>query len=296
MDAEKIDLMMRMLPDGVSRRDFLRTAAAGAAGAAGTLALPKRGRAQTPKKGGTLVYGMEGPSDILDPQATGCWLTYRVTFQMFEGLLAEDLTKSNVAIPPVVPKLAESYTTAKDGLSRTFKLRKGVKFHDGTPFNAAAAVFSWERMYKKDAPHFYPRANSYTSYVVEYITGAEAVDEYTLKLTFSKPYSEWERMTLQSWGEPMMVSPTQVKKTGNEKFADAPVGTGPFKFVENVPGDRIVLERFKDYWGTQANVDKLVFRRLDDPAARVAALRTGEVDFILAPPPDEVEALRKEKF
>jgi peptide/nickel transport system substrate-binding protein len=296
MDAEKIDLMMRMLPDGVSRRDFLRTAAAGAAGAAGSLALPKRGRAQTPKKGGTLVYGMEGPSDILDPQATGCWLTYRVTFQMFEGLLAEDLTRADVAIPRVVPRLAESYTTAKDGLSRTFKLRKGVKFHDGTPFNAAAAVFSWERMFKKDAPHFYARANSYTSYVVEYITGAEAVDEYTLKLTFSKPYSEWERMTLQSWGEPMMVSPTQVKKTGNEKFADAPVGTGPFKFVENVPGDRIVLERFKDYWGTPANVDKLVFRRLDDPAARVAALRTGEVDFILAPPPDEVEALRKDKY
>ena len=120
-------------------------------------------------------------------------------------------------------------------------------------------------MFKKDAPHFYPRANSYTNYVVEYITGAEAVDEYTLKMTFSKPYAEWERMTLQSWGEPMMISPAQVKKTGNEKFADAPVGTGPFKFVENVPGDRIVLERFKDYWGPQANVDKLVFRRLDDP-------------------------------
>jgi peptide/nickel transport system substrate-binding protein len=115
-------------------------------------------------------------------------------------------------------------------------------------------------------------------------------------MTFSKPYAEWERMTLQSWGEPMMISPAQVKKTGNEKFADAPVGTGPFKFVENVPGDRIVLERFKEYWGPQANVDKLVFRRLDDPAARVAALRTGEVDFILAPPPDEVEALRKDKY
>lgn len=103
MDPEKIDLMLRMLPDGVSRRDFLRTAAAGAAGAAGALAVPKGARAQTPKKGGTLVYGMEGPSDILDPQATGCWLTYRVTFQMFEGLLAEDLTKSNVAIPPSSP-------------------------------------------------------------------------------------------------------------------------------------------------------------------------------------------------
>src|SRR5439155_13139169 len=133
MDAEKINLMLRMLPDGVSRRDFLRTAAAGAAGAAGALAAPERGRAQTPKKGGALVYGMEGPSDILDPQATGCWLTYRVTFQMFEGLLAEDLTRADVAIPPLVPKLAESYTVAKDGLPRTFKLRKGVKFHDGTP-------------------------------------------------------------------------------------------------------------------------------------------------------------------
>src|SRR5207244_3320822 len=175
---------------------------------------------------------------------------------------------ADVAVPPLIPRLAESWQVGKDGLTRTFKLRKGIKFHDGTPFNAQAAVFSWERMFKKDAPHFYPRANSYTSYVVEYITGAEAVDEYTLKLTFSKPYAEWERMTLQSWGEPMMVSPTQVKKLGNEKFANGPVGTGPFKFVENVPGDRIVLERFKGYWGPQANVDKLVFRRLDDPAAR----------------------------
>src|SRR5258707_9540955 len=128
MDAEKISLMMRMIPDGVSRRDFLRTAAAGAAGAAGALAVPKRARAQTPKKGGTLVYGMEGPSDILDPQATGCWLTYRVTFQMFEGLLAEDLTKADGPIPPVVPKLAEADPTAQDGLSRTFKLRTESQF------------------------------------------------------------------------------------------------------------------------------------------------------------------------
>jgi peptide/nickel transport system substrate-binding protein len=297
MDAGKIGLMLRMLRGGgVSRRDFLRTTAAGAAG---SLALRGAASAQpkaAPKKGGTLVYGMEGPSDILDPQATGCWLTYRVTYQMFEGLLAEDLTRADVAVPPIVPRLAESWAVSRDGLSRTFKLRRGVTFHDGTPFDAHAAVFSWERMYKKDAPHFYPRANSYTSYVVEFITGAQALDDFTLKLTFSKPYSEWERMTLQSWGEPLMISPTAVKKWGNEKFADHPVGTGPFAFVENVPGDRIVLERFKGYWGPPANVDKLVFRRLDDPASRVAALRTGEVDFILAPPPDEVEALRRDKF
>jgi peptide/nickel transport system substrate-binding protein len=295
MDADKIGRMLGMLDRGVSRRQFLRTTTVGAA--AGSVGLARRAGAQgRPKKGGTLVYGMEGPSDILDPQATGCWLTYRVTLQMFEGLLAEDLTRADVAVPPVVPKLAESWQVSKDGLTRTFKLRKGVKFHDGTPFDAHAAVFSWERMFKKDAPQYYARANSYTSYVVEYITGAEALDDYTLKLTFSKPYSEWERMSMQSWGEPLMISPTQVKKVGNEKFADSPMGTGPFKLVENIPNDRIVLERFKDYWGPAPNVDKLVFRRLDDPAARVAALRTGEVDFILAPPPDEVEALRKDKF
>ena len=290
MDARKIR------GGGLSRRDFLRTTAAGTAG---SLALPGPASAQpkaAPTRGGTLVYGMEGPSDILDPQATGCWLTYRVTYQMFEGLLAEDLTRADLTVPPIVPRLAESWAVSRDGLSRTFKLRRGVKFHDGTPFDAHAAVFSWERMYKKDAPHFYPRANSYTSYVVEYIADAEAVDDYTLKLTFSKPYAEWERMTLQSWGEPLMVSPTAVRKLKNEKFAEHPVGTGPFKFVENVPGDRIVLERFQGYWGPPANVDKLVFRRLDDPAARVAALRTGEVDFILAPPPDEVEALQRDKF
>src|SRR2546428_11804297 len=104
MDAEKIGRMLRMLGPGVSRRDFIRTTAVGAAG---TLAAPRAARAQgTPKKGGTLVYGMEGPSDILDPPATRCWLTYRVTFQMFEGLLAQGLTKADRALAPLVPPLA----------------------------------------------------------------------------------------------------------------------------------------------------------------------------------------------
>src|SRR5499425_1176780 len=149
MDAEKIKLMMRMLPDGVSRRDFLRTAAAGAAGAAGALATPRRAGAQTPKKGGTLIYGMEGPSDILDPQATGCWLTYRVTYQIFEGLFTEDLTKIDQVAPPLVGRLAESWQLSDDKITRTFKLRQGVKFQDGTDFNAKAALWNLQRMWDK---------------------------------------------------------------------------------------------------------------------------------------------------
>src|SRR2546430_1643356 len=148
MDAEKIGRMLRMLGPGVSRRDLIRTTAVGAAC---THAAPRAARGQgTPKKGGTLAHGTGGAVDILDPQATGCWLTYRVTFQMFEGLLAEDLTKADVAVPPLIPRLAESWQVGKDGLTRTFKLRKGVKFHDGTPFNAQAAVFSWERMFRSE--------------------------------------------------------------------------------------------------------------------------------------------------
>jgi peptide/nickel transport system substrate-binding protein len=284
----------------LSRRDFLRTTTGTTAGVLAATSLGTYQRtaaaANQPKRGGTLIYGMEGPSDILDPHATGCWLTYRVTLQLFEGLLAADLTQDKVAVPAIGPGLAESWEVSPDGLVRTFKLRKGVKFHDGTPFNAAAAAFNWERMFDKTAPHFYPRANSYTAYVTEYITGVQVLDDYTLRLTFSTPYAEWERMTLQSWGEPLMISPTALKKYGNERLADHPVGTGPFKFVELIPGERIVLERFPGYWGSPPNVDKLVFRRMDDPAARVAALRTGEVDFILAPPPDEVDALKAEGF
>src|SRR5947207_6372501 len=121
MDAKKI-----------RRRDFIRTTAVGAAG---TLAAPRAARAQgTPKKGGTLIYGMEGPSDILDPQAAGCWLTYRVTYQIFEGLITEDLSKIDRPAPPLIGRLAENWQLSDDKLSRTFTLRRGVKFHDGTDF------------------------------------------------------------------------------------------------------------------------------------------------------------------
>ena len=84
------------------------------------------------KAAGTLIWGMPAETDILDPQATGGWSTYQVTFQIFEGLVKEDLTKANVPTPPLVPGLATSWDISPDGLVYTFKLRPGVKFHDGT--------------------------------------------------------------------------------------------------------------------------------------------------------------------
>ncbi|HLJ61051.1 MAG TPA: ABC transporter substrate-binding protein [bacterium] len=314
------DLLAKLKAVQVSRRAFLKAAATTAAGAAIASRAPTA-QAQsaapaalspssllpsgrygsetsggTPKKGGTLIYGMEGPSDILDPQATGCWLTYRVTYQMFEGLITEDLTTIDRVAPPLVGRLAESWQLSDDKLTRTFKLRKGVKFSDGTDFDAKAALWNWQRMWDKKASQYYGRANSYCSYVVDAIKDVSVVDDYTLKMTFATPFAEWERMTVQSFGEPLMISPAQAQKLGNQNFAAHPAGTGPYKVAENVPNDHITLERFDGYWGPKPNADRLVFRQLDDPSTRVATLRKGEVDFILAPPPDSVAALRNEGY
>ncbi len=265
------DLSAKLKSVHINRRAFLKAAAATAAGAAVAVrarpagaqsssgapwnpasVLPagrygSRTAGGTPRKGGTLVYGMEGPSDILDPQATGCWLTYRVTYQMFEGVITEDLTRIDRPEPPLVGRLAGSWQLSEDKLTRTFKLRRGVRFHDGTDFDAKAALWNWQRMWDKKAPQYYARANSYCSYVVDVIKDVQVVDDYTLRMTFTTPFAEWERMTVQSFGEPLMISPAQARKLGNQNFNQQPAGTGPFKAVENVPNDHITLQRFDGY-------------------------------------------------
>src|SRR5262249_56313228 len=121
----------------LTRRELLRTSAlSGSSGAAmsllASLGLTKPARAQAPKKGGTLVIAKESELDILDPHSAGGWVTWRVSKQMHEGLIDEDLTQANVPYPKLIPKLATSWDISKDSLTYTFKLRKGVKFHDGT--------------------------------------------------------------------------------------------------------------------------------------------------------------------
>src|SRR5262245_51735601 len=144
----------------ITRRDFLqRSAQIGASAAAASvltglgLARPAHAQGQ-PKRGGTLVIGKESELDILDPHSAGGWVTWRVSKQMHEGLIDEDLTQANVPYPKLIPKLATSWDISKDALTYTFKLRKGVKFHDGTPFDAAAVKYNIDRCAAKDAPQF----------------------------------------------------------------------------------------------------------------------------------------------
>ncbi len=185
---------------------------------------------------GTLIWGMPAETDILDPHATGGWSTYQVTYQIFEGLVKEDLTKADVPTPPLVPGLATSWEISPDGTVYTFKLRPGVKFHDGTPFDAAAVKFNFERFWDESSPNFYKKAKAFVIAYTKWIKSVEVVDPMTVRVTLKAPNYQWLRQGLQSYGQPLMISPAAVKKYGNDGIALHPIGTGPFRFVAARPG------------------------------------------------------------
>ena len=244
---------------------------------------------------GTLIWGMPAETDTLDPHATGGWSTYQITYQIFEGLVKEDLTDPKAVTPALIPGLAKSWTISDDGLVYTFSLREGVKFHDGTPFDAEAVKFNFERFWDESSPNFYPKAKAFVIAYTKWIKTVEVVDPMTVKITLTAPNYQWLRQGLQSYGQPLMISPASVKEFGNEGIAAHPVGTGPFKFVERDQGVKTVIENNPEYWGTKALLDKVIFRPLQDPATRVNALESGEIH-MMTPPWDEIDRLVDEGF
>jgi peptide/nickel transport system substrate-binding protein len=240
---------------------------------------------------GTLIWGMPAETDALDPHATGGWSTYQITYQIFEGLVKEDLTKADVATPPLIPGLAKSWTISDDGLVYTFNLRENVTFHDGTPFDAAAVKFNFDRFWNESSPDFYKKAKAFVIAYTKSIKSVDVVAPMIVKITLNAPNYQWLRQGLQSYGQPLMISPAAVKKYGNEGVALHPIGTGPFKFVERDQGVKTVLERNPDYWGSKAKLDRVIFRPLQDPATRVNALENGEIQMMTTPPWDEIDRL-----
>ena len=252
--------------------------------------------AEDAKAQGTLIYGMPADHDILDPHATGGWVTYHVTYNIFESFVKEDLTEADVVTPKLVPGLATSWEISEDGTEYTFHLREGVTFHDGEPFNADAVMFNFSRFWDTESPNYFEKSAAFVSAYTQWIKAVDKIDDMTVKITLTQPNYEWLRTGLQSYGQPLMISPKSVEQHGNDGIALNPVGTGPFKFVEREQGVKTVLERNDDYWGRKAKLDSIIFRPLEDPATRVNALRTGEVNFIGVPPWDDVEDLKDEGF
>jgi peptide/nickel transport system substrate-binding protein len=235
------------------------------------------GAAHAQKK--TLVVALNQDPDILDPTLSRTYVGRIIYAQMCEKLYDID---ANLKI---FPQLAAELPTFTDGgKTVTIKLRPGVKFNDGTPMNAEAVRFSLDR-------HLHMKGSNRRS-EIDLIAAIEVVDPLTVRLRLKAPFSPLVAALADRAGMP--VSPTQAKKLG-EKFGTAPVCVGPWKFVERVPQDRIVLEKSPYYFDPgQARFDRLVFRIIADDNVRLANLRSGDIDFMQRVAPPDAVSLKKE--
>lgn len=204
------------------------------------------------KYGGTLVVAQNAEITQLDPGRQKGWETFRITRHIFDSLVSEDLSKSgnDEPSPAVTPALAESWTITPDGKVYTFKLRQGVKFHDGTDFDADAVAFNIRRA-TDPSFEFYDEVtaiNVRNTYL--YLDKVETPDKFTVVLTFKQPFSPLLHLLAQgSGGTGLIASPESIRKYGNNGVVEHPTGTGPYKFVERVRGQSVEIERFDDYWG-----------------------------------------------
>ena len=258
-----------------------------------TLALP----VGSALAGGTLRIAMTA-SDV--PTTTGApdngyegvrFLGYPV----FEGLVLWDL-KSTDKLADFRPGLAERWEQdPNDKAKWVFHLRKGVKFHDGSDFNADAAIWNLDRYFKKDAKQFDPPGGAVAQARNPFVAGYRKIDDDTIEFTNPRPLSYFPNML------PYMLysSPAQFEKAGSwAEFAKSPSGTGPFKITEFKPRVSVTLSRNDGYWekGKVPKLDKIVLFPMPEATTRLAALRSGQVDWIEVPPPDAVPSLKGAGF
>src|SRR6201990_3063344 len=212
----------------------------------------------------TLRIGIAEDPDVLDP-SLGRTYVGRIVFSAFCDKLFDIDEKLNI-----VPQLALSHETSADGKEVTIKLRPGVKFQDGEPFDAAAAKFSLDRHLTMPGSFRKPELAA--------LDHVDVVDPLTIKLVLKEPYSPLIAQLTDRAG--MMVSPKAAREEG-DKFGLHPVCAGPYKFVERVQQDRIVFEKFQDYWNKDnVHIDKIFYLPLIDPTVRLANLKSGNVDMI----------------
>jgi peptide/nickel transport system substrate-binding protein len=231
-----------------------------------------------------LVFGSSGDAARLDPADVTDGESIQRMDNIFEGLVEYEAGSTEIK-----PCLAESWDISEDGKEIVFHLRKGVKFHDGTDFNADAVVFSFERQYNPEHPHHQYGEWSYWGYMFSDIDRMEKIDDYTVKLVLSEPNASI--MTSLAMFTVCIVSPANAEKYKEDAFR-YPCGTGPFKFVEWVKDDHITLVANEDYWRERPKIDKLIFKVIPDPSARLLALEVVEIHGMEYPNPADFERIK----
>ena len=262
-------------------------------------AAPEKVAAPEPPKSSTLVFGRGGDSVGLDPAYETDGNSFMVCDNLFEALVA--YADESTAL---VPGLAKSWDISADGKTYTFHLQEGVTFHDGTPFNANAVVFSIGRMMKDRNVKFFgqgwdiPAQERPPEYWVsmemdDTIGSIEAVDDSTVVFKLKRVEAPFLANMGMDFAD--IISPTAFLKNPKE-FLRNPVGTGPFKFAEWVKDDRIVLEKNTDYWDKTGGpyLDKLVFRSIPENSVRFLELKTGNIHICQFPNPADIDMARKD--
>ena len=245
----------------------------------------------------TFIFGAQGEPVCLDPAIITDGISGRVINQIFEGLVKFDKDTTNV-----VPGLAEKWTTSDDGKVWTFNLRKGVKFHDGTDFNADAVVKNFD--YWKNTKNAIHEAQTKAGQTFEYygaqfggfdgdsiITDVKAIDPATVQITLKDPQGPFlNNLAMFIF---VFASPTALEKAGTGS-CKAPVGTGPYKFVEWKPNEQVSLEAFADYWDkpNAAKMKKVIIRNIPNNSSRLLALSAGEIHGMEGLEPRDVAAVK----
>ena len=219
-----------------------------------------------------LVVGQAADVTTLDPHMSNFSADITVTFNLFDNLLSRDRNQE------LQPMLATEWTLVDD-TTWEFRLRPGVTFHTGDPFTAADVEFSIERTYD-------PEAETAVATAFATVADVVVVDDETVRFKTKAP-DPLLPGRLASYGG-QIVPKDYFARVGPERFAEAPIGTGPVRFVERVLDERVELERNDDYWGGPIAFERVVFRPIPELSARIAALETGEVDIISRVPPDQI--------
>jgi peptide/nickel transport system substrate-binding protein len=224
----------------------------------------------------TLRIGLAEDPDILDPTLARTFVGRIVFAALCDKLFDIDETLA------IVPQLATGYEWSADHKALTIKLRKDVTFHDGEKFDAAAVKFNLDR--HKNL------AGSNRRGELAPVTSVDAIDESTVRLSLAAPFSPLLAQLADRAG--MMVSPKAAQANG-DKFGSHPVCSGPFRFVERVAQDRIVLERYANYWNnSEIHFDRIVYLPIVDATVRLANLKAGQLDFIERVGTSDIPALK----
>ena len=233
--------------------------------------------AQTPP--GVLVVGQIAEPKSLDPHAVTAVNDFRILMNLYDGLVRyKDGTLE------VEAALATNWTISEDGTVYTFDLREGVSFHDGSPFNAEAVVFNFDRMLDESHP-YHDTGPFPLSFFFSAVADVEALDSDTVKFTLNAPYAPF--LSNLAYPTGLIVSPDAVKTHGKD-FGRNPSGTGPFRFAEWASNAKVVVTRNDEYWDGAPGLEAVVFRPITDANTRVAEMLSGGIDVMVEIPPDSV--------